>query len=279
MLAEFTAVTRARRNELPARYYTSRRVRFIISPDPSGGWSIVPAGDGDGIFLPVPTVYRSGATPPPMLIADTALYVLGVPRDTTAAGQQAAAARHAGYTALIDSFAAASPDDPIAAQLAAFVHGPYPAALARRLTELGGTSADLVTFAINGTHAHQTPAAQAFWTAEVARRKGTGAEAVCCICGGTGLALASLPESIPSTVIPVTDSAGRPGAGAARPAGKHQQRRPGTLRRPPARQHPDLPRLRRGRGSGPDAPARRAALAPPQPQQRPGVVVQRRRPR
>src|SRR5437868_11181109 len=116
MLAEFTAITRARRDELPPRYYTSRRVRFIISPGPAGGWSIVPAGDGDGIFLPVPTVYRSGAKPPPMLIADTSLYVLGVPKDDTAKGRRDAEARHADYTALIDSFAAASPDDPIAAQ-------------------------------------------------------------------------------------------------------------------------------------------------------------------
>ena len=117
------------------------------------------------------------------------------------------------YTALIDSFVAASPDDPIAAQLAAFTHGPYPAALASRLTDLGGTSSDLVTFAFGGTYAHQTAAAQAFWTAEVARRKSAGAEAVCCICGGTALALASLPEAIPGPAIPVADSAGRPARG------------------------------------------------------------------
>jgi len=213
MLAEFTAITRARRDELPPRYYTRRRVRFTISPGPSGGWSIVPAGDGDGIFLPVPTVYRAGPKPAPMLIADTALYVLGVPKDDTAAEEQAAAARHADYTALIDSFAATSPDDPVAAQLAAFAHSPFPAALASRLTDLGGTSSDLVTFAVDGTYAHETPEAQAFWTAEVASRKSTGAEAVCCVCGGTALALASLPESIPGAAIPVVDSAGRPARG------------------------------------------------------------------
>jgi CRISPR-associated protein Csd1 len=213
MLAEFTAITRARRDELPPRYYTRRRVRFIISPGSPGGWSIVPAGDGDGIFLPVPTVYRSGAKPPPMLIADTALYVLGVPRDDTAREERAAAARHADYTALITAFAAASPDDPIAAQLTAFARSPFPAVLGGRLTDLGGTSSDLVTFVINGDYAHQTPAAQAFWDAEVARRKSTGVAAVCCVCGGTALALASLPESIPGSAIPVIDSAGRPARG------------------------------------------------------------------
>jgi len=213
VLAEFTEITRDRREELPPRYYTRRRVRFVISPGPSGGWSIVPAGDGEGIFLPVPTVYRAGIKPSPMLIADTALYVLGVPKDDTAEDKKTAAARHADYTALIGSFAAAHPDDPIAAQLAAFAHGPFPAALASRLTDLGGTSSDLVAFAIDGTYAHQTPAAQAFWTAEVARRKSTGAEAVCCVCGGTALVLASLPESIPGSAIPVVDSAGRPARG------------------------------------------------------------------
>ena len=108
MLAEFTEITRARRGELPPRYYTRRRVRFVISPGSSGGWSIVPAGDGEGISLPVPTVYRSGAKPPPMLIADTALYVLGVPKDGTAKSKQAALTRHRDDAALIDSFAAAS---------------------------------------------------------------------------------------------------------------------------------------------------------------------------
>ena len=67
-------------------YAAAQILRFIISPGPSAAWSIVPAGDGDGIFLPVPTVYRSGAKPPPTLIADTALYVLGLPKDDTAEG-------------------------------------------------------------------------------------------------------------------------------------------------------------------------------------------------
>lgn len=213
MLAEFTEITRARRGELPPRYYTRRRVRFVISPGSSGGWSIVPAGDGEGIFLPVPTVYRSGAKPPPMLIADTALYVLGVPKDGTAKSKQAALTRHRDYAALIDSFAAASAADPIAAQIADFVHSPFPAALASLLTDLGGTSSDVVAFAIDGTYAHETPAAQAFWTAEVADRKGSGMDAVCCVCGRTAHALASFPEPIPGTAIPVVDSAGRPAHG------------------------------------------------------------------
>ena len=93
--------------------------KTLLSPGP-GGWSIVPAGDGNGIFLPVPTVHRSGAKPPPMLIADTALYVLGVPKDDTAQSRGPAALRHADYAALTGLFAAANPDDPIAAQLAAF---------------------------------------------------------------------------------------------------------------------------------------------------------------
>jgi CRISPR-associated protein Csd1 len=213
MLAEFTTIIRAQRQDLPPRYYTMRRVRFVISPGPSGSWSVSPAGDSDGIFLPVPTVYRSGAKPPPMLIADTALYVLGVPKDDIAARQREAVARHGDYTALIDSFAKASHGDPIAAQLAAFVHSPFPGMLADRLTELGGNSSDLVTFIIDGVHAHQTSAARAFWAAEVARRKSSGVEAVCCVCGGTGLALASLPESIPGPAIPVVNSSGRPARG------------------------------------------------------------------
>lgn len=213
MLADLAAITRARRGQVPPRYYTRRRVRFVISPGPLGGWSITPAGDGEGIFLPVPTVYRSGAKPPPMLIADTAEYVLGVPKDATAKGRRAADDRRADYTALIDAFAEAAPGDPVTAQLTAFAHGPFPAALADRLTALGGTSSDLVAFTIEGVSAHETPQAQAFWTAEVARRKGTGAEAVCSVCGGTGPTLASLPESIPGTHIPVVDSAGRPARG------------------------------------------------------------------
>jgi CRISPR-associated protein Csd1 len=213
MLAEFITITRVQREDLPPRYYTRRRVRFVISPGASGGWSVTPTGDGDGIFLPVPTVYRSGSKPPPMLIADTALYVLGVPKDDTVAAQREAAARHADYTALIDLFAKASPGDPIADKLAAFVHGTFPAMIAERLTDLGGTSSDLVTFVIDGLHAHEIATVRAFWTAEVARRKSTGVEAVCCVCGGTGLALASLPESIPGPAIPVVDSAGRPARG------------------------------------------------------------------
>jgi len=213
MLAEFTAITRNVKQELPPRYYTKRRVRFIVIPSPSGAWSLTPAGDGDGFFLAVPTVYRAGIKPSPMLIADTALYVLGVPKDDTAEARRAAAARHADYTALIDSFAAANPEDPVASQLAAFAHGPFPTALARRLADLGGTSSDLVTFAINGGYAHETPQAQSFWTAEVARRKGTGVQAVCCVCGGTAPALASLPESIPGHAIPVVDNAGRAARG------------------------------------------------------------------
>lgn len=213
MLAEFTAIARTRREELPPRYYTRRLVRFSISPVAAGGWSIVPAGDGDGIWMPVPTVYRSGAKPPPMLIADTALYVLGVPKDDTAESRQAAAARHADYVALIDSFAAACQEDPVAGQLAAFAHGPFPAALASRFAELGGTSADLVVFSVNGVFAHETPTAREFWTAEVGRRKGSGTAAVCSICGQTALALASLPESVPGSAIPVVDGAGRPARG------------------------------------------------------------------
>ena len=148
-----------------------------------------------------------------MLIADTAEYVLGVPKDDTAKGQRDAEIRRAGYTALIDSFAQASPGDPFAARLAAFVHGPFPAVLADRIADLGGTSSDLVAFIIDGVRVHEMPRAQAFWTVEVARRKGTGAEAVCSVCGGTAPALASLPESIPGPAIPVVDSAGRPARG------------------------------------------------------------------
>jgi CRISPR-associated protein Csd1 len=213
VLADLTAITRSRRGQVPPRYYTRRRVRFVISPGPSGGWSITPAGDGEGIFLAVPTVYRAGTKPIPMLISDTAEYVLGVPKDDTVKGRQGAAARHADYTTLIDSFADATPGDPIAARLSAFVHGPFPAVLADRLTDLGGTSSDLVAFNIDGVSAHQTPQAQAFWVTEVARQKGTGLKAVCSICGGTAPTLASLPESIPGAAIPVVDSAGRPARG------------------------------------------------------------------
>lgn len=213
MLRQFTAVAELNRESLPPRYYRRRRVKFAILLEHSRSRSLIPLGDGDGTLRPVPTIYRSGSKPPPALIADTAEYVLGLPKDDTDKAQRDAAAKHASYIAMIEAFAEAHPDEPAVNDLLAFFQKGHAAVFRRTAAAEGAGGSDLITFMVGDVWAHETIAAQTFWTQEVMRRKSTGVDTVCCVCGEYGPVLSSLPEAIPVGAIPVVDSTGRSARG------------------------------------------------------------------
>lgn len=212
-LAEYAVRSRA----LPP-YYRSRAVRWCIQLSPAGRIltsELTDLADADskaGPQMATPFTVRSGIRPPPMLLCDSLLYVLGMAREDTDRARADAARRHGDYIALLKSWHASAPGDAAAAAVCAFFDSGDHQRLA---IPPDARPSDAVEITIGGASAHLRPSAVAFWADQVrARKSASGAEGICLCCGTPGQLLGTIPDMVKGTLIPAgKDPAGRPKRG------------------------------------------------------------------
>ncbi len=125
MLIQRLAEYAAQSGTLPP-YYRNRAVRWCIQLSSAGQAltaELADLADADnkaGPQIATPFTVRSGTRPPPMLLCDSLLYVLGLAREDTGQAGADAARRHGDYVALLRSWRASAPDDTAAAAVCAF---------------------------------------------------------------------------------------------------------------------------------------------------------------
>jgi CRISPR-associated protein Csd1 len=155
-------------------------------------------GKPRGVDHIVPSSVRTVGVAP-NLAADDAQYVLGW---TDAGSKFDRVARcHEAFVELVNRWAD-SPEgreDRVAQAVALFYRSGALAAVA-----LDDTCAAKqgVLIRVGDSHAHQAPSVMAFWTREVARRKGGGDSGLCLVCGHTGPLLDTVPGKVPSRFVP-----------------------------------------------------------------------------
>ncbi|MEY9966580.1 CRISPR-associated protein Csd1 [Streptacidiphilus sp. MAP12-16] len=202
-------------SSLPPAYYRPKQIHWALIIDSDGAGATlaprrVPKGSKEtALVTDAPYAYRSGRTPPPSLLVDTAQYVLGQPKPDLTDGTASAAARSEGarrndeYTALVRDWAAGAPEDPGARAVARFLRDEN--ALIDLDIPEDLPHSDTVAPMVDGQWLHLLPSAQRFWAEAVRRRKsGGGPQGLCLVCGQEGDLLATIPESIKSGAIPTT---------------------------------------------------------------------------
>lgn len=198
----------------PPPYYRNRAVRWSIQLDASGRaltselTDLADADNKAGPQMATPFTVRSGTRPPPMLLCDSLVYVLGMAQKDTEEARVDAARRHGEYVALLRAWLDAAPDDSSAAAVCSFFgRGDH----RRLLIPPEAKPADPVTIMIGGQRAHMSSSAVSFWAGQVRARKTAGqAEGICLCCGMPGRLLGTIPDMIKGTLIPVgKDQAGR----------------------------------------------------------------------
>lgn len=192
-------------------YYQRRPVMWQIDLNSSGDSEpliidLRPAKGDRSRQVTAPYTGRSGTTPPPFLLTDSALYVLAhpglvkqpdgekvpstSPKDVTKARQ-----RHAAYRAMVTSWCDEHPDLPQARTLAAWLDSYTPG----RWPE-GMDQAHLVAISVDGAWIHDLPQAQDWWAQKVTSSKsgkpGKSQEGICLVCGETGSLLSTLPVPV-----------------------------------------------------------------------------------
>ncbi|MGH3796754.1 MAG: type I-C CRISPR-associated protein Cas8c/Csd1 [Pseudonocardiaceae bacterium] len=89
--------------------------------------------------------------------------------------------------------------DPMAQAVAAFYRS---GALAKLRRPEDYTAKQGVLISVDGRRAYDAPSVVPFWSAEVARRKGGGAEGLCLVCGQVRPLLDTVPGKIPARFVP-----------------------------------------------------------------------------
>ncbi|MFI1585520.1 type I-C CRISPR-associated protein Cas8c/Csd1 [Embleya sp. NPDC020630] len=201
------------RTDMPPLYYVPKALRWFIPLTENG--DLAPGGLVDlrpakgakgpkGKLVPAPDAYRS-IHPPPLLLCDTAEYVLAVARDDSPKADAQADRRCAAFVELARRWTdRAAGHDPVARALARFLdadglaHVPIPDDL---------VAGDWVGIMVGAAWVHLRPTAQTEWCAIVAERKGGGRQGLCLVCGEHGNLLSTLPESIKAGAIPTSGQA------------------------------------------------------------------------
>ncbi|MEV5747174.1 type I-C CRISPR-associated protein Cas8c/Csd1 [Actinoallomurus sp. NPDC052308] len=203
------------RVDLPPPYYRKRAIRWVIHLDttepsrPVELGSLADAGNPAGRVLATPYIYRSGRTPPPMLLVDTLEYVLGMLKDDSDKAERDAEQRNDQYVALIHGWRDSAPTDPAAQAVCTFFDAERH--LQITIPEEAKPS-DTVAIRVDSAWAHLQPSAQAFWAQVVGQRKSTttsGGAGVCLVCGQVGSLLTTIPEPIKAGAIPAASGRGR----------------------------------------------------------------------
>jgi CRISPR-associated protein Csd1 len=136
------------------------------------------------------------------LAADDVQYVLGWHDPDDPESKPAGVAKcHAAFVDLVQRWADSDEGkrDPVAQAVAAFYRS---GAIKRLHRPEGCTAKQRVLISVEGTPAYRAPSVVPFWTAEVARRKGSGAEGMCLVCGQVRPLLATVPLAVPARLVP-----------------------------------------------------------------------------
>lgn len=154
-----------------------------------------------GLVLTVPAVVRTVGVAA-NLAADDAQYVLGWGDDTTKPARVAQC--HNAFVDLVEKWATSDDgrDDEIAQAVAKFYRSGLASGLARP-DEV--TSKQGIVIAVNGELACRSDSVVAFWTAEVASRKGgrTGSRhGLCLVCGKYRELVETVPGKVPGRLVP-----------------------------------------------------------------------------
>ncbi|MGA4545150.1 type I-C CRISPR-associated protein Cas8c/Csd1 [Uniformispora flossi] len=200
----------ATRPDMPPLYYVPKTLRWFVPVTADG--TLAPGGLVDlrpsqgtkvpnGKLIPAPDAYRSGALPPPLLLCDTAEYVLGVARDETPKADTQADRRAGEFAALAQRWVAASPDDPVATAIGKLLDADGLAGIPIPDDLVAG---DWVGIMVDADWAHLRLSAQNLWREIVAERKGGGRVGLCLVCGTEGTLLSTLPESVKAGAIPTS---------------------------------------------------------------------------
>ncbi len=152
-----------------------------------------------GVVHAVPSTVRTMGVSP-NLAADDAQYVLGWTDEDSKAERVAQC--HEAFRQLTERWAASDEgrEDPLAQAVWAFLRS---GAVAEIKRPEGCAAKSGVLIAVAGAPAYRAASAPAFWSAEVARRKGsTLGDGLCLACGQVGPLLDTIPGKVPSRLVP-----------------------------------------------------------------------------
>lgn len=190
---------------VPPAFYASKLLRWIVELNEDGSLASPQLTDladpterarRNGAPHLVPAVQRSGTAPQPMLAVDTAEYALGWSTDESRTTKSAR--YHAAFRDLALRWHE-SDNSAESSALRGFLVGQHGDTLARP-AELAGNQ--MVAFRVAGRFLHANAGAQRFWADEAERRKGSTREGLCLVCGQTGRLLQTIPQQLPTRLVP-----------------------------------------------------------------------------
>jgi CRISPR-associated protein Csd1 len=185
-------------------FYESKPIRWVLNlgadGQPVGGLEDQAAPDEPerrfGVRRQVPKVSRTVGISP-MLGVDNPEYVLGWVAE--GANAERVPKQHEAFRNLALEWAAAEPDDRVAAALAAFYRSDAPAKVPQ--PEKWGRG-DLVALRVEGVFAFETASAHGFWAGVAGGRKGSGRYGLCLVHGGAGTLLKTVPQQVERRWLP-----------------------------------------------------------------------------
>jgi CRISPR-associated protein Csd1 len=196
-------------------YSRVRAVRWQLDLDANGRYidltNLVDAADPtrkNGVPRLVPHLARSSGIAP-CLGADDIQYVLGWADDKTRPDR--ADDCHQAFVALCQGWAAAEPDDNVAAAVAAFYSRDGVESVEKPPK---WWSKDLVLLVVDGRPVTDSETLWRHWQRTVEARKsstgantgpGTARQGICLVCGTTGSLLNRMPQALPKNLIPRAD--------------------------------------------------------------------------
>ena len=188
MILDRLAELRARLtdDDVPPEGYKAQPVRWVLDLSADGritGLTQTSGGTKKGKPMQTPYARRSGRTPPPFLLTDKPIYVLGLDDDGEPSDK--ATARHEEYLALLDEAARETGDRRLATFADALRDDDQRAFARQKLTGEKWGTGDLIAPRFDGDVLHRAPAAKRFWSARQAAPAEDGAlVSECLLCGG-----------------------------------------------------------------------------------------------
>lgn len=185
-------------------YYKAHRVRWILDLDAEGAprspqlTDLADASDPlakNGRIHVIPSITKTSGIAPRIAV-DGPEYVFGWVDE--GAKPERVGKAHAAFRALVDEWVTEDPDGPARA-LKAFYDRGHAAAFAH--TE-GCGRGDLIAVRVAGKYLHETDSAHRFWAGIASSRKASGLWGVCLVCGRVGALLKTIPQQLPTRLVP-----------------------------------------------------------------------------
>jgi CRISPR-associated protein Csd1 len=185
-------------------FYERKPVRFALDIDAAGRptselTDLADASDPArrfGVPRLIPKVSRTVGISPAIAV-DNAEYVLGWVGE--GGNAERVPRQYAAFRDLAFEWAAAEPNDPVAAAIAAFYRTGGPAAVKQREKWARG---DLVAFRVGEEFACETESARRFWAGVAGGRKSLGRSGTCLVCGQNRALLKTVPQQVERRWLP-----------------------------------------------------------------------------